>query len=223
MTETTSVRTSAGFTYARTYLTRLIILVCALSGLGAMYFTSPQVSGVANELQLWNTAAATWTLFVGIITLSRRYVVSIINRRTYWPYMTYAIVLTPLWVIMGVYAGVYSDLYQTAFLSTKVTLHIAILGQLVYFLLSGSYRVLRMKSFRTALYAFFALTMVVVNSSWMLAIFPQVDKLGYWLLNNPAMAMQRTLTISGAIGGVILSMRILMGLERGSLRATEGA
>jgi len=223
MTETSAVRTSAAFTYVRTYLTRIIILVCALSGLAAWYLTPPEISGVATELQLWNTAAATWTLFVGIITLSRRYVVGIINRRTYWPYMTYAMILTPLWTIMGLYFSVYSNLYQTAYLSTKVTLHIAILGQLVYFLLSGSYRVLRMKSFRTVVYAFFALTMVVVNSSWMLALYPQVDKLGYWLLNNPAMAMQRTLTMSGAIGGIILSIRILMGLERGSLRATEGA
>lgn len=214
---------TASLTYVRMYLVRSILLVGALSGLISFYFVSPQAVAVASELQLWNTAASSFTLFVGIITLSRRYIVNIMKRGDYWPYQVYSIVLIPIWVALGLYTGIYSDLYQTAFLSTKITLHIAILGQLVFFLISGSYRVLRLKTFRTGLYAFFTLLMIMCNASWMLSVFPQVDKLGYWLLDNPSMAMERTLIISGGIGGAILSLRILMGLEKGSLRATEGA
>jgi hypothetical protein len=210
-------------TYVRTYLVRSIIIVTAVSGLLAYYLTSTDIVNQNLQQTNWNTAASTFTLFVGIITLGRRYIATIIKRGMYWPYMIYAVVLMPIWTVFGLYAGVYSDLYQTAFLSTKITLHIAILGQLCFFLISGMYRVLRMKSFRTTLYTCLTVLMVVCNASWMLAAFPQVNDLGYWLLNNPSMAMTRTLLISGAFGGVILSLRILMGLERGSLRATEGA
>ena len=212
----------ASLTYVRMYLVRAIILVGAISGLVSYYLVSPEATAINTELVLWNSAASSWTLFVGIITLSRRYIVNIIKRAQYWPYMTYAVVIIPLWVILGLSTGIYSDMYQTAFMSTKITLHIAILGQLVFFLISGMYRVLRLKSFRTTVYAVLALTMLVCNASWMLSIFPQVDAFGYWLLNNPSMAIERTLTIAGGFGGAILSLRILMGLEKGSLRATEG-
>lgn len=226
MTETTVSRAGATFTYVRMYLTRAIIIVTCVAVLVAWYllpqsWVDPTAPG--NEVILWNTAVSAWTLFIGILTLGRHYILSILKRAQYWPYMTYAIILMPAWTIMGIYFGLYSDFYQTAYLSTKITLHIAILGQLVFFLISGSYRVLRMKSFRTTLYAVFYLIIVVCNASWMLAAIPQSNPLAYWLLQNPAMAMQRTLTIAGACGGVVLSMRILMGLEKGSLRATEGA
>lgn len=212
---------SATITYVRTYLVRIIIIVGAFSGLVSWYFASPQADALASELQLWRSAAGSWTLFVGIITIFSRYIRTVLKREKYWQYQVYAMALMVVWSIMGVSAGLYSDLYQTAYMSTKITLHIAILGQLIFFMVSGAYRVFRIKTMRTLLYAFFTLTMVVINAPWMLAVFPQVDKLSYWLLNNMAMSGERTLAITGGIGGAVLSIRILLGIEKGALRATE--
>ena len=212
---------SSTMTYVRTYLTRAIIGGTALSGLLSFYLVSPQVDAIAREIQDWNNAATVWTLFVGIITIFGRYIRTVSKREEYWQYQLYAMILIPAWIIMGLGSGLYSDLYQTAFLSTKVTLHIAILGQLSFFVISGAYRVFRIKTFRTAFYALFTLTMVICNAPWMLAVFPQVDALGYFLLQNPAMSMERALSMTGGIGGLILSLRILMGMEKGAMRATE--
>jgi len=214
---------SALRTYIRSYMVRIIIIIGILSGLISFYFVSPEAVAVATELQTWNSAAAAWTLFVGIITVFARYVRSIMKRTQYWQYRAYGIVLMVVWVIMGAIVGLYSDLYQTAFYSTKITLHIAILGQLVFFFTSGVYRTFRMKTFRTAIYAFFAMLLIIGNAPWMLATFPQVDKLTYWLLENPSMSGERTLALTGGIGGAVLGIRILLGLEKGALRATEAS
>ncbi len=176
---------------------------------------------VANELNIWNMNINTFTLFVGIITIFARYGTGVKNRDRYWPYQLYAMVLIIAWIIMGMYAGLYSDLYQKAFLSTKITLHIAILGQLVFFMVSAGYRVLRIRNFRTALYAACTLSMVVFNAPWLLGPFPIVDKISFWLLDNPSMAGGRALLLTGGIGGVVLGVRLLLGLERGAMRATE--
>ncbi|RJS88795.1 hypothetical protein CW700_06725 [Candidatus Bathyarchaeota archaeon] len=212
---------SATLTYIRTYLVRVILIIAALSGLVTWYFVSPQADAIANELQIWNTAAASWTLFVGIITIFSHYIRSVMKRERYWPYQLYAMILMVLWCIMGVWSGLYSNLYQTAYLSTKITLHIAILGQLIFFFISGVYRTFRIKTARTLLYAFLALIMVVLNAPWMQWIFPNAEKVTFWLLNNVGMSGERTLAITGGIGGVVLSIRILLGLEKGALRATE--
>jgi len=211
---------SATLTYVRTYLTRILIIVGMLSVLASWYLVSPQADAVANELQIWNMNITTFTLFVGLATIFARYFRSVMNRAQYWPYQLYAMILIVGWIIFGMSTGIYSDLYQTAFLSTKITLHVAILGQLVFFMISAAYRLFRMRTFRTALFALSAMVVAACNAPWLLAPFPQVDKIGYWLLNNPSMAGGRALLLTGGIGGVVLGVRLLLGLERGALRAT---
>lgn len=212
---------SKTFIYIRTYLTRLILIVGLLSALASWYLVSPQVDAVFNELSIWNMMISTFTLFVGLITVSSRYITNIMRRGPYWPYQTYALIIIIIWIIMGITKGIYSEIYQTAFLSTKITLHIAILGQLIFFMVSGAYRVFRMKNLRTALFAICAASVAALNAPWLLGVYPEADKISFWLLNNPAMAGQRALVISGAVGGLFLGFRLLFGLERGALRVTE--
>ena len=212
---------SSTIAYVRAYLSRLLIVIGLLSALITWYFVSPQIDAVANELVMWNMDIYNFTLFVGLITVLARYSSGIRTRAKQWPYQLYALILIIGWIIMGLTVGLYSDFYQTAYLSTKITLHIAILGQLVFFLVSAGYRVLRVKNFRSALFTACMVSLVALNAPWLLAPFPAADKIGFWLLNNPAMAGGRALLFTGAIGGVTLGIRLLLGLERGALRATE--
>lgn len=212
---------SATLTYVRTYLVRALIIVGLISTLVSWYFVSPQVDAIANELNIWNMNIYTFTLFVGIITIFSRYIRGVQERNPQWPYMVYAMVLIVFWVIFGTYTGIYSDIYQTAFLSTKITLHIAILGQLIFFMTSAAYRLFRMRTLRTAFFAICAMSIVALNAPWLLGPFPVVDKISFWLLNNPSMAGSRALMLTGGIGGIVLGIRLLLGLEKGALRATE--
>ena len=212
---------SSTVTYIRTYLSRILVIIGLLATLISWYFVSPEANAIANELTVWNMNIYTFTLFVGLITIFARYLNGVRTRAQYWPYQLYAMVLIIVWTAMGSVAGLYSDLYQTAYLSTKITLHIAILGQLVFFMVSAGYRVLRIRNFRTALFAACMVSIIVLNAPWLLGPFPAADKLSFWLLNNPAMAGQRALLLTGGVGGVILGIRLLLGLERGAMRATE--
>jgi hypothetical protein len=215
------MKMSSTITYVRNYLARFLLIVGLLAALASWYFVSPQVDAVANTMNLWNMNIYNFTLFVGLITIVIRYSDGIRKRVKNWPYMAYGLVLIVGWIIMGEYLGLYSDFYQSAYLSTKITLHIAILGQLVFFLVSASYRVVRIRTLRTAVFGLSMMAMVVLNAPWLLGVFPAADKISYWLLNNPSMAGGRALLLTGGIGGVILGIRLLLGLERGALKSTE--
>ncbi|RKX41767.1 MAG: hypothetical protein DRP27_10350 [Thermotogae bacterium] len=207
--------------YLRTYLCRVLIIFGCIATLVSWYFVSPQADKVATELYNWNMNIGTFSLFVGVITVYTRWLKGIWSRDEYWPYQLLGAIIIPVWVIMGVMSGIYSNLYQTAYYSTKITLHVAILGQLMFFMISGAYRTYRIKNFRTLLFAACTITIIACNASWLMTPFPVVDKISYWLLNNPSMAGYRAMMITGAIGGIVLGIRILLGLERGALRATE--
>lgn len=212
---------SKSFVAARGYVTRLLVLVGCLSVLAAWYFTSPEVSSLANELQIWNINIGTFTLFVGVLTLSMRYYTNIKNRESRWQYKVYSLVLIAVWIIFGLNSGLYSNIYQVAYLNTKIMLHISSLGMLVFFLISGAYRVFRMRSIRAAWFASLATFIGLLLHPWVSTAFPVSDTILYWLLDNPAMAGVRALMISGAIGGVVLGIRVILGWEKSALRATE--
>jgi len=212
---------AASFTYIRIYLVRTILLIGALSALIGYYIVSPEADAVYTQINTWNMNIGTFTLFVGLITIFSRYGSNIMKRGKYWAYQLYALVLMIVFIILGTAAGLYSDLYQTAFFSTKITLHVAILGQMIFFMISGAYRVFRIKTLRTGLFALSALVIALCNAPWILSPFPQATDLVFWLLDNPAMAGRRAMVITGGIGGIVLGIRVLLGLEKGALRATE--
>jgi hypothetical protein len=213
---------SATSTYIRTYLSRIVVIVGVVATLAGYYFKSAPISAVANELNLWNMVIGSFTLFVGLISVFARYSRSIMNRSRNWMLHAYCLAVIVVWIILGNIIGMYSTLYQTLYLSTKITLHITIIGQLIFFSVSGMYRTFRVRSLRTAVFAFFTVLIIILNMPPLITPFPIFGDLAYWLLDNPQMAGARAMVMCGGIGGVILGIRILLGVEKGALRATGG-
>ncbi len=208
---------SATLTYIRTYLSRIVIIVVAIATLAGYFTADPTVGTVSSELNLWNMIITSFTLFVGLITIFVRYGKSVFNRTENWMFHLYCLVMILIWIPFGFHFGVYSNIYQTAYMNTKITLHIAILGLLIFFCVSAMYRTMRIKSFRTAVFAFLTVLLVFINAPYIITPFPQIGDLTYWLLDNPQMAGARAMVMCGGIGGVILGIRILLGHERGAM------
>lgn len=213
---------SATSTYIRTYLTRIVVIVAVIATLAGYFFQSPQISSVSNELNIWRMLIISFTLFVGLISVFARYTRSIMNRSRNWMLHAYCLVVIVIWIILGNVIGMYSTLYQTLYLSTKITLHITIIGCLIFFSVSGMYRTFRIKSLRTAVFAFFTVFVVILNMPPLISAYPGLADLTYWLLDNPQMAGARAMVMCGGIGGVILGIRILLGIEKSAMRATGG-
>jgi hypothetical protein len=209
--------------YIKMYLTRILLVVGCLAALASWYFISPQVDSVYSAFSLWNRYISTFTLFIGIFSIGARYINNIRVRGPLWTYHAYAIVVIVLWIIMGEMTTIYSSFYQVAYVSTKVALHIASLGLMIFFMVSGGYRVLRVKNMRTAIFAISTGLICAFNAPWISYPFPTVGVIKEWLLNYPSMGGYRGLVFAGSIGAVILGIRILLGLEKGSLRITQEA
>jgi hypothetical protein len=212
---------SATLTYIRLNLARLLLIIGALAALGTWYFSIPAVDSVFNEVNTWRMNITLFTLFSGLLTIAIRYLRGIQNRTQNWPYQAYALCLIVVWIVMGQTVGMYSDTYQTAFLSTKITLHIAILGQIIFFYISGAYRTFRIRTARTAALAISAVGIAVLNAPWIQNPFPAASSIAYWFLNNPQMAASRAVVITGGVGAVVTGIRVILGLERGAQRITE--
>jgi len=209
--------------YVRTYLTRFLIIVGILSTLISWYFISPEINVVANELTAWSVNIETFALFVGLLTVFSGYLESIKKRERFWQYHVYSMILIIFWIIFGVSTGVYTVLYQKIWIALKGNLAVAMLGQIGFFCVSGAYRTFRMKNFRTALFALCCVMIVAMNSPLVVAIFPEIGNIVSFFFNSFAVGGSRAVIMTAGLGGIVLGIRILLGLERGALRAAEEA
>lgn len=212
---------SATLEYIRTNLTRVLIAVCLLTVLISYFFIAPPVTAAFTELSKWNTNIGTFALFTGLIVIVIRFARTIINRQEDWVFCLYTLILIGAWTTFGIYYGVFSDTYIKAYYSTKIALHAASIGLLIFFNLSAIYRVFRIKNYRTAIFSIAASILVAANSPWGQNLFPGISTLGAWVMDNLQMPGSRTIVVVAAIGGIALSIRILLGLEKGALRAVR--
>lgn len=205
------------------YLTRILVVVCILSVLISYFFVIPQMTAVSDELLRWQTNIGTFALFTGIITIALRFGRKVKNREEDWYFGLYTLIIIAIWVLFGTYFGAFSATYIKAYYSTKVALHAASIGLLIFFNLSAMYRVFRITRLRGAILPICAAILIAANSPWGQTLFPGISNVGMWLMDNLQMPGARSIVMVAAVGGIALGIRILLGLERGALRAVRAA
>jgi hypothetical protein len=215
--------TSRTIVYVRTYLTRIIIIVGALSVLVTWYFSAGPINSIRSNLQIWNVNIETFSLFVGLLTVYSGYLDNVRRRGNYWQFHVYSMVLIIVWIIFGTTVGAYSTTYQNIYIKVKGNITVAMLGQLGFYVMSGAYRTFRIRNFRTALFALCTTVIMAMNSPFVARIYPDIGLIIRWFLQNPSSAGARAVLITNGLGAIILGVRILLGVEKGALRMTEEA
>ena len=96
-----------------------------------------------------------------------------------------------------------------------------------FYIVSAAYRAFRIRSAEAAFMMGSAMIVMLalvpigpILTSWLpqhgfLSIF-RIEKLGYWLLASPNMAVQRAIGFGIAVGALATGLRIWLSLERGS-------
>lgn len=209
--------------FVRSYLTRILVIICILTVLVSYIFISPQVSKANIELQLWNSNIGTFALFTGFITIIIRFGRKVMNKEEDWQFGIYTLVVIFAWIMYGTYFGAFSSEYIKAYYATKVGLHAASIGMLVFFFLSAVFRVFRIKDLRGVVLPICASILVAANAPWAQKIFPGISNMGMWLMDNVQMPGARSIVMVAAVGGIALGVRILLGLEHGALRAIKSS
>jgi hypothetical protein len=209
--------------YIRQYLTRILVIVCILTVIASYIFVSPQISRANTELQLWNSNIGTFALFTGFITIFIRFGRKVMNREEDWQFGIYTLFVIIAWTAFGIYNGSVSAVYIKAYYATKVALHAASIGMLVFFFLSAVFRVFRINDLRGAILPICASILVAANAPWAQSIFPGITNIGMWFMDNMQMAGARSIVMVAAVGGIALGVRVLLGLEHGALRAVKSS
>ena len=214
MTTTEQQRASGGRTLRRTIpliLTGIVTLGVVYGG----YFNAPGSSDISRTLNTLSLKVFTISAFVGVLALFLQNVQQIRTRASDWPYRLLTLSWMVVTVVLGQLQGMASTNYNILYNYTIVQIGLAT-GALAYLWTAyGAWKGAQIRSLRSAIFAFGALFGTLL-------LMPFASALGlaypsYWLAYNLNSPRKLIMDIVTGAGGVLLSVRALLGWERGYL------
>ncbi len=202
---------------AITFLTSLIMIV-------VFFIPHPPFGQMQTVALNWYAIIAGFAMLLGVDSLIHMHYTKIKRKKEGWIYSLALIIGFTIFVISGTVSGIRfgSALNQHSsfmYLYSYVIkpLQSTMFALLSFFIASAAYRAFRARNLDATLLLITAVLVMlgrVPIGYQMWHAFPFISK---WIMNIPQMAAKRGISIGIALGGIAISLRIMLGIERSYL------
>jgi hypothetical protein len=196
--------------------TTLPVVITVLTGILVLFgnFLRP-FSGIANRLVEWQVIVAGIALGLGAANLVRIHSTNLrLRRGKDWRLSALTLIALLGYSVVGLSLGTKHPIWLWVFDWMYSPTYTTIMSLLGFYVCSAAYRAFRLKDFQTFLFLLAGLIVLAGQVGLGQVMFPGVDKVSAWLMMNPTAASMRGLMIVGGIGVAMVSIRILLGIER---------
>ena len=215
---------------------RLLIIICVGWVLLFSVFIPPMESW-GEEASLFFDIIAVFAFFLGGGNLIRVQSMKVSRRSASWGYSA----VTLIGFLMMLYVGLFKignpsgiggaldetgSWFQLMFTFVMSPLQSTMYSLLAFFVASASYRAFRAKNVEATILLLSAFVILLGRTplgmaltAWIpdsFSIF-QIPNMAIWIMNSPNLAGQRAIMIGIALGVISMSLRLLLGIERGYL------
>lgn len=191
---------------AITFIVALIVIV-------GYFFNIPAIANASKELQSWGVIVSAFALGLAAVNLTRIHVMKIAQKRTGWPFSILLLFCMYGVIAIGLTQGVNSRAYSLFLVTPRTALGATIYSLLGFYIASASYRAFVARNADATILLLSAAVILFGQTPYGEAMSGIVK----WLNDIPNMAAQRAIIIGAAVGGIALSLRIMVGLERSYL------
>ncbi len=214
----------------------LLIIICVGWVLLFSVFIPPMESW-GEEASLFFDIIAVFAFFLGGGNLIRVHSMKVSRRSASWGYSA----VTLIGFLMMLYVGLFKignpsgiggaldetgSWFQLMFTFVMSPLQSTMYSLLAFFVASASYRAFRAKNVEATILLLSAFVILLGRTplgmaltAWIpdsFSIF-QIPNMAIWIMNSPNLAGQRAIMIGIALGVISMSLRLLLGIERGYL------
>ena len=203
---------------AITALVALIVLLDLFTGIAS-------INAVSTLLQKWSIILAGFALGIGAINLFMRHLKQIKERKS--PRWTSSIIVV-FFLVVTIITGVLdlnlnNPIFRFILDSIYARLYAGVWAFQGFFMIYAFYRAFKVRGLESGIMFAAALIMILKNAP----IFEQYLGLNFqafaqWIMDVPNVAGARAMTVSAAMGSLILIMRALIGKERAYLKRSGG-
>ncbi len=195
-----------------------IAIVVGLYVLLSLFVTGFSIDAIGTYLIDTAVIIAAFALLLGVINVLRVHGRRIMEAQ---PGRLYSVVLIAvMFVVLTVGLptmpnrayGPSQPVVQWIFENIQVPIQASLSGLLVFFIITSSYRLLRLRNLESAV--MLTVVIIVLLGQVTLGLIPILPKVKDWILDVPAMAGVRGILLGVALGAVLTGIRLLLGVER---------
>lgn len=181
------------------------------------FFNVPALSTISRELVSWRNILAAFALALGIGNLTRIHLTRARERRAYWPYSVLLLVTVYGFLALGLVATPKHATYQFFWNNLYQPLSATWYSTTVFYMTSATWRAFRIRNAQSGVLLLSGIIVMLGSVGVGYALWPEIPRISAWLLDIPNTAALRGITIGAALGMTALSLRVILGLERGHL------
>ena len=193
---------------------RLVALVTGLIVLGGYFLKAESVKSMSSEIIRWRIIVAAFALALGGVNMLRLHGRSIAQKRKDWPYSIIFVIAFLTYFILGVatsptspsYKYVWQNIYQPA-ASTMYSFTL-------FYMTSACWRAFRIRNWQAGVLMVTGAVVLLGQVGLGAAVSPAIPKFAAWIIGTPNAAAIRAITIGGSLGMVVMSIRVILGLEK---------
>lgn len=203
---------------------RTLILIAGLvSGIPILvssFAAIPAVSKLAQEFQRWGIILAGFSTFLGVINLTLVNVASVKRTKKPGDKAEPVVLLGIMWLLVavGVFAGQSNPAYAFLFEYALKPLSASGFAMLAFFIASAAYRAFRVRNADAALLLVCGSIVMVANTPVGKLVWSGFPTVSAWIVSVVNGGAMKGVVIGGAVGAIITSLKVLVGIERSHLR-----
>ena len=213
----------------------VVVVITFVAGLFlSLEFLIPHDNVFTESMPLvsnWQLIISCFTLFMGLGSLfylhGRRISHKNENTLNSWGFFVGFFAIIIFGILSDLEIKGTEALYNVFFNGIYVSMAASMFSLVAFYIVSASYRAFRIRNAETGVLflstAIIMLALIPLGSAITGFIpedsfmsFLKTEKLGYWILTSPNMAVQRAIAFGIGVGAMATSLRIWLSLERGS-------
>ncbi|MGE5578860.1 MAG: hypothetical protein ACM3WU_02350 [Bacillota bacterium] len=165
----------------------------------------------------WRSLVAAFALGVGTVNLVQNHLGRISRRQKGWDSSILLVASLVGFTFLGISKGTAHPVYKWGFDYLYQPIYSAISSLLAFMITSASYRAFKVKDWQAGVLMVTAVIVMLGQVGVGSLIYKGIPGWSSWIMSVVNTAGMRGITIGGALGAVALSLRVLLGLERGYL------
>ncbi len=196
------------------------VLFGAVAGILVMlnsFFSAPALKSVSQELLQWRVIVGAFALLLGIANISRIHLHRVSRKDSNTPYSAMLLVVMYGALILGLAYGAQSPEYKFIWDNVYASLNSTWYSTTAFYMMSSAWRGFRIRSGQAGVLMVSAVIVMLSKVGIGELIWSQIPVIGNWINAIPNTAGMRGILIGSCLGAVGVSLRIMLGLERGHL------
>lgn len=196
------------------------LLVGFISGaivIAKYFIANKALSTWGTNMISWRNIVAAFALGVGSINLIQTHLRKTARRDKGWDASILLLISLVGFTVVGIAKGTTNPIYKWGFDYLYQPIYSAISSLLAFMITSASYRAFKVKDWQSAVLTVTAVIVMLGAVGVGSLLYKGIPGWSQWIMAVVNTAGMRGITIGGALGALALSLRVLLGLERGYL------